>query len=274
MKPPLVTAILTFSDASRTNLVRKAVNNFIRQNYTPYELVVVNSTDVDVLTNSKMATDDMHQQGCNLVEIKAPKDLNAASMRNIGIKSAHGEWIIPIDDDDWFHPTRLMFQMAHRRGSMPVVLRHQLRVDVSPLREIDRQAGGSFKPFLHLVDKPGNGIASTMLFPRQVGGASNGISWFYDESLNIGEHEELIARVAEEEGGCIVADNSHNTFVTGMHWPILSIAVYHGMNELTFDRFFDGMPRPVDRNIVPPGLVAEDVDQLKRVLAGYNFKVK
>lgn len=274
MKPPLVSAVLIFSDASRTNLARKAVNNFIRQNYTPYELLVVNSTDVDVLTNDNMATEEMREQGCNLVEIRAPRGLNAAAMRNHGIRAAKGEWIFPIDDDDWCHPTRLMFQMAHRSGNRPVLLRHQLRVDVSPLRGIDRQEGGSFKPFLYLADKPVNGVSSTILFPRQVGGASNGISWFYDESINTGEHDELLARVAEEEGGVVVADNSHNTFVTGMHWPILSIAVYHGMNELTFDKFFDGMPRPVDRNIVPPGLVAEDVDQLKRVLAGYNFKVK
>ena len=113
-----------------------------------------------------------------------------------------------------------------------------------------------------------------MLFPRQVGGASNGISWFYDESLNVGEHDELVARIAEEEGGIVVIDNSHNTFVTGMHWPILSIAIYHGMNELTFDRFFEGLTQPVDRNEVPPGLVDSDVQQLKAVLAGYNFKVK
>lgn len=274
MKPPLVTAILPFFNPLRINLARKAVNNFIRQNYTPYELIIVNNTDVDVLTNDNMATEAMREQGCNLVEIRAPRDLNAAAMRNHGILSAHGDWIMPVDDDDWFHPSRLMYQMAHRSGTMPVVLRHQLRVDVSPLREIDRQAGGSFKPLLYLVDKPANGVASTMLFPRQEGGAPNGISWLYDESLNIGEHEELLARISEEEGGHIVADNSHNTFVTGMHWPILSIAVYHGMNELSFDRFFDGMPGPIDRNIVPPGLVASDVDQLRVVLASYNFQVK
>lgn len=274
MKPPLVTAVLPFSNPLRLNLARKAVNNFIRQNYTPYELIIVNNTDVDVLTNDNMATEAMREQGCNLVEIRAPRDLNASAMRNHGIRAAKGEWIFPIDDDDWCHPSRLMFQMAHRSGARPVVLRHQLRVDVSPLREIDRQAGGSFKPLLHLVDKPANGVASTILFPRQVGEASNGISWLYDESINTGEHDELLARVAEEEGGVVVVDNSHNTFVTGMHWPILSIAVYHGMNELSFDKFFDGMHVPTDRNIVPPGLLASDVDQLRVVLASYNFQVK
>lgn len=271
MKPPLVTAILTFSDSSRINLARKAVNNFIRQNYTPYELIVVNSTDVGVITNTDMQSEDMRNQGCYLMEVKGPSDVNAGTLRNFGIRLAKGDWIFPIDDDDWSHPTRLMFQMAHRCSNQPVLLRHQLRVDVSPLRDIDREVGGSFKPLLHLVDRPAHGVASTILFPRLDEG---GIFWLYDESLNVGEHDELLARIAEEEGGHVVADNSHNTFVTGMHWPILSIAIYHGMNELTFDRFFEGMTQPVDQNIVPPGLVAEDVNQLKRVLAGYNFKVK
>ncbi len=274
MKPPLVSAILPFTNSLRLNLARKAVNQFIRQNYTPYELVIVNNTEVDVLTNSDMTTEGIREQGCNLVEIRAPQGLNAAAMRNCGILVARGNWIMPIDDDDWFHPSRLMYQMAHRSGHKPVVLRHQLRVDVSPLRNIDRDLGGSFKPLLHLADSPAHGIASTILFPRQVNGDSNGISWLYDESINVGEHDELLARIAEEEGGHVVVDNSHNTFVTGMHWPILSIAVYHGMNELTFDRFFEGMPQPVDRNMVPPGLVNSDMDQLRIVLSSYNFRVK
>jgi len=272
-KPPLVSAILPFSNEVRLNLVRKAVNHFIRQNYTPYELVVVNGTPVDVLTNESMNTESMRAQGCNLAEIRVPEGLNAAAMRNHGIRAAHGEWIVPIDDDDWCHPERILFQMAHRHGPRPVTLRHQLRVDVSPIKEL---AGdfetARFKPLLHLVDKAERGVASTMLFPRQVNGASNGISWLYDESLNTGEHDELLARVAEEEGGVVVADNSHNTFVAGMQWPLMSIAVYHGMNELPFDRFFEGMPRPIDRNVVPPGLVPADITQLRAVMESYNFR--
>lgn len=273
MTPPLVSAVLPFSNPIRLSLVRKAVNNFIRQNYTPYELVVVNGTDTDVLTNEDMNTEDMRAQGCNLLEIRVPPGLNAATMRNHGIRAAHGEWIVPIDDDDWCHPERILFQMAHRRGMRPVTLRHQLRVDVSPMQEV-LQTTGRFKPLLYLVDKPAEGVASTMLFPRQVGGRADGTLWLYDESINTGEHGELIARVAEEEGGVVVANNSHNTFVAGMQWPILSIAVYHGMNELSFDQFFEGIPRPIDRSVIPAGIVGADIQQLKAVMESYNFRIK
>ena len=272
-KPPLVSAILPFSAPARLNLGRKAVNNFIRQNYTPYELVVVNGTDVDVLTNEAMNTEGMRAQGCNLMEIRVPAGLNAAAMRNHGILAAHGEWVVPIDDDDWCHPERILFQMAHRHGSCPVTLRHQLRVDVSPLLTSPDAEELKFKPLLHLVDSPERGVASTVLFPRQVGVKADGTPWLYDESINTGEHDELIARIAEEEGGVVVANNSHNTFVAGMQWPILSIAVYHGMNELSFDQFFAGMPKPIDRSVVPPGLVKGDIEQLRSVMESYNFRI-
>ena len=130
----------------------------------------------------------------------------------------------------------------------------QLRVDVSPMQEV-LQTTGRFKPLLYLVDKPAEGVASTMLFPRQVGGRADGTSWLYDESINTGEHGELIARVAEEEGGVVVANNSHNTFVAGMQWPILSIAVYHGMNELSFDQFFEGYRGRLTGVLFLPGLL-------------------
>ena len=71
----------------------------------------------------------------------------------------------------------------------------------------------------------------------------------------------------------VVCNNAHNTFVAGMQWPILSIAVFHGMNEMSFDQFFAGMPRPVDRSVVPPGLVTSDISQLRAVLESYNFRI-
>lgn len=272
MRPPLVSAILPFFSSNRINLVRKTVNQFIRQNYTPYELVIVNSTDIDVLTNESMNTEGMRSQGCSLLEIRAPAGLNAAAMRNCGIRAAHGDWIIPIDDDDWCHPERVLFQMAHRLDRRPVLLRHQLRIDVSPAVTASATED-SFKPLLYLADSPTEGVPATILFPRTVSpGSLNGELWLYDETLDTGEHKELIARFKQREAGPVVVNNAHNTFVAGMQWPMLSVAVYHGLNQLTFDQFFSGMPKPIDRNVIPPGLVAADIVQLRSVMEAYNFR--
>ena len=273
MKPPLVSGILPFSNPRRLSLVRKAVNNFIRQHYTPYELIIVNGTDTDVLTNTEMDSELFEQAGCHVLEIRAPEGLNAAAMRNRGIKAAHGEWIFPIDDDDWCHPERLMYQMAHRDENRPCLLKYQLRVDVSAslLNEVEGGPHDAIKPMLHLLRSEA-GIPSTILFPRIEPVPGN--PWLYNESLNVGEHDELLGRMRRAILDPVVCDNMHSTFVDGMQWPILSIAMYHGGNELTHSQFFPQVPPSNDRSVAPHGLTISDMGQLRTVLRSYNFKVR
>lgn len=275
MKPPLVSAILPFFNPRRLSLARKAVNNFIRQHYTPYELVVVNGTDTPVLTNQDMDAATFRDAGCSVLEVRAPEGLNAAAMRNRGIEAAHGDWIFPIDDDDWCHPQRLTFQMAHRREGQACLLQYQLRVDVSALlqRNDDQSQPQAIQPLLHLLSLTG-GIPSTILFPRLTSdGSDNQRAWFYDEDLNVGEHDELLARIQQTQGQAVVCDNMHNAFVQGMQWPILSVAIYHGNNELTYEQFFTQLPESLDHSVVPKGLTQNDMDQLLVVLQSYNFKI-
>lgn len=273
MKPPLVSAILPFGDPRRLNLARKAVNNFIRQHYTPYELVVVNGTDTDVLTNAEMDTEGFRAVGCRVMEIRVPAGLNAATMRNRGIEAAHGDWIFPIDDDDWCHPQRLTFQMAHRIDDHPCLLKYQLRVDISTSlkQAAEDHPEGAAKPLLHLLGLD-EGIPSTILFPRLIN--ADGELWLYDEAMNIGEHDELLARMKRGGAAPVVCDNMHNPFVQGMQWPLMSIAMFHTSNELTHEQFFQKLPRPIDRNVVPTGLRQSDMDQLRVVLQSYNFRIR
>ena len=235
---PLVSAILTFSDARRLSLVRKVVNQFIRQHYTPYELVVVNGTDSRVLTNDSMENDSMQAAGCGLTEVYAASGLNSAAMKNHGLKVASGEWVICIDDDDYVHPGRLLYQMAHRRDGKACLLRHQLRVDVS--------------------------AALTFM---------DGTVWQFNTEINTGEYEALLAEMRQCDIGFVICDNQHNVFITGMHWPLLSVAMYHGGNELTREQFFpDG--NTVNMGQIPNGLNAQDMDCLKNILRAYNFSVQ
>ena len=272
MKAPLVSGILTFANPQRLNLARKAVNNFIRQHYTPYELIVVNGTDLDVLTNEEMNADYFQEAGCSVREIKVEAGKNAAVMKNLGIEVAKGEWIIPIDDDDWFHPQRLIFQMAHRQVGRACLLKYQLRVDVSLslLASESNEEETLTKPLLQLL-KTEMGVASTIMFPRL---KPDGTIWIYDGHLTTGEHAELIARMSGKGLTPVVVDNSHTPFVQGMQWPLLSIAIYHAGNELTHEQFFHNLPLPVDRSAIPLGLTNGDITQLGAVLQSYNFKIQ
>jgi glycosyltransferase involved in cell wall biosynthesis len=266
---PLVSAVLVFADARRAALVRKVVNQFIYQHYTPYELVIVNGTDTRVLNNDLMDTDAMRSAGCRVLEVHVPAGLNAATMKNHGLRIASGEWVICLDDDDYFHRDRLLYQMAHRRDGQACLLRYQLRVDLSEvLSNTDDTRLAPFQPLLHLLQLD-DGIPCTAVFPRL---RPDGNVWQFDERLNTGEYEELLTSMQAHGVGRVVCDNMHNPFVQGLHWPLLSIAIYHGGNELTREQFFP--PGHAANRGVPVGLNMLDMDHLKVVLQFYNFSVQ
>jgi glycosyltransferase involved in cell wall biosynthesis len=270
VSPPLVSCILTVYSSVRIALARKAVNNFIRQHYLPYELLIVNSTGQSILTNDDMNSEEIKSAGCHVREVTTTAVLNAAGMKNIGLSEAKGDWVICIDDDDYFHPMRLMYQMAHRHDSA-CMLKYQLRMDISQAVQVSAEEGianQTVKPLLHLL-KMDSGIPCTMLFPRL---GPNGAPWKFDENLNIGEYTELLARM-KQVGEPVVCDNMHNVFNSGLQWPLLSLAVYHGSNELSYEDFFAKFDPLANPNGVPLGINQEDIDHLKVVLYSYNFRV-
>ncbi len=270
MSGPLVSAILTLANPRRHTLARKVVNQFVSQHYTPYELVIVNGTDTKVLNNESMNTPEMLEAGCQVVEIHVPSGLNSAAMKNHGLYVARGEWVICLDDDDYFHADRLMYQMAHRRQG-PCMLRYQLRVDISAalLPTEEPGEGMAVRPLLHLLSKE-QGIPCTMLFPKL---SPELRPWQFNEELNVNEYDELLARMQQAGLETVVCNNMHNAFVQGLHWPLLSVAMYHGGNELTQEQFFT-LGESAERGKVPVGLNAADMDHLKVVLESYNFRVQ
>ncbi len=274
-RAPLVSVVMPFSDGRRLSLARSAVNHFIRNHYQPYQLIIVNATDCDVLTNSERSMLAFESVGSSVLEIRSQPAL-VSELRNQGVDAAKGEWVLDIDDDDWFHPSRLQFQMSRRAGRAPVLLRQQLRVDVSKAIEAQRELRQStentmperIRPLMHMCESEW-GIPCTMLRPRL---RTDGTPFYYRAETQPGEHRELLSAVEVDCGGRrVVADNRHNVFVSGMQWPILSIAFYHGDNTLPYHDFFEGLPMPVDQDILPSQLNDSDVAQIRSVLSSYNF---
>lgn len=274
MRPPLVSVVLPVSNPKRINLAKKAVNNFLQQYYTPVELFVVNATGIPVLTADD-AVSKLKQNDIAVREIPVTNPLNAAGMRNIALREAVGEWVLPIDDDDWFHPARLLYQLAHCRVGYPCVLKFQLLVDLSDvLRQASRGSEkAGIRPLLKLQRKD-RGIPNTVLFPRLRPATSISYCedpWLYDERLNTGEHEELLARMLSHGLDPVVCNNCHNAVNDTVSWPLLSVAVYHTDNELERDRFFESEDDLVSS--VPEGLNSNDMSLLKDILKSYNFDV-
>jgi len=273
MPVPMLSAILIHSEPARFSLCQKAVNNFIRQHYVPFELIIVNTTEQDVVTNKAIYDEEYEHVGCFVKEIKpqSPQP-NAAAMRNCGLRVASGDWVVAVDDDDWFHPQRFLYQMAHRYGSVPCLLRNQLKIDISRLQELDvtQQQVATFRPMLY-VDSREQGVPNTMIFPRL--GSKTKELWLYNENLKVGEHDELLQRITQEEGQPVVCRNQHTQLVNGMSWPMLSVAMYFGQNESTFEQFFQNLPQPYDPYFTPSELNTKDIEQLKIVLRSFNFNV-
>ena len=118
--------------------------------------------------------------------------------------------------------------------------------------------------------KQDSGVASTMIFPRYTQDGTE--LCLYDESLNSGEHEELLSRLCDGISP-VICNNNHTQLIRGLSWPLLSVAMFHGSNELQFNRFFEGLPEPVDKDMAPAELNTQDILQLKTMLRSYNFNV-
>lgn len=263
-----VSAILTVASAKRISLARKAVNQFLRQHYLPFELIIVNGTSSPVLTSDATASLALVPDNRWLFELTAPPGLNSAAMKNFGLQQATGEFVICLDDDDYFHPSRLLYQMAHRQPNRPCLLSQQLRVDLSLALQAD--SAEQVVPQLALLSQP-QGIACTMLFPRL---SPAGFPWLFSACLNTGEYDELLARMQQQACPPTVCVNSHNLFVSDANWPLLSVALYHGDNELTKEQFFSNTETKLsfDR-AAPAGLNQYDIQCLKNILQFYNFSV-
>jgi hypothetical protein len=168
---PLVVAVMiTGKNPKRIPLARASIAAFQEQVYANRQLLIIN-TGLDRLTDAEPAPAQIH-------EMHNPQQgmLSLGALRNVAL-----DWIaaqrppdtlvIQWDDDDWHHPQRIAFQVAHAElyaYQRPVTLRYQIRCDL--------RTGVAF---VHTGDEPQWGIHGTILHPQ--------VDFRYPE---IGRHED------------------------------------------------------------------------------------
>ncbi len=227
VQPPLVVAMLVVADVNRLRFAQAAVNNFFRQTYTNKHLVVVNGVDPATYPAEEKLPDGTTVQLTPaqrdarttvttrehpwLTEVRVPAGMTVGAMRNRAMTRMpqSAGWVTIWDDDNFAHPHRIAFQMAHRVGDAPVMLRSEVRVDV-----VNAVACRASNPA---------GIHSTLLFP-----ATDIQTPFPDQT----GYEDAAFWIKNWGGKQVVVPNAETFPGT-----VMQVAFWHGRNVTTRQQF-------------------------------------
>ena len=89
---------------NRLELLARAVSSVVNQTYESGELLIVNDGSTD---GTREFLDDLVSRDSRIRIIQRESSSGAPYCRNLAIRSASGDFVTGLDDDDWFHPNRL-----------------------------------------------------------------------------------------------------------------------------------------------------------------------
>lgn len=264
MAKPALSIVVPYTDARTSRLLFLLLRQCQQQKVTDVEIVVVNTTGRSLTDSHNLQTPPAWLS--EISECLAPDNLSVPAVRNIGLRSANGEFVCCLDYDDYLHADRLLAQLELcRRRGRPSALRGQLLVDVSGSTRIGVDASQAFPVKSFLREMPA-GIPATVMFPRL---DPQGSVWQYDVTLSQNTHLEFFARLNATYDGVEVLDNvtTRNASLETHGWLFLSTAIYHGFNVQPAASFFDGAAE------VEPTTVSGFAAGLSRLLHAYGFQV-
>lgn len=100
-EPPLVSVVIPCY--KQAHFLRDAVSSVAQQTYSNWECFIVNDGSPD--DTSAVAKQLIQEySNCKFTLIEKENE-GLAEARNTGIRESKGEWILPLDSDDKFHPT-------------------------------------------------------------------------------------------------------------------------------------------------------------------------
>jgi glycosyltransferase involved in cell wall biosynthesis len=123
---PLVSCIMP--TCNRPAFVPQAVHYFLRQDYPAKELVVVDDGDHSIR--------GLLPRDRRIRYVRLHRRLPLGEKRNVAVARSRGEIIVHWDDDDWYGPARLSYQVSAllEAGAAIAALDMQVIYDVAPDR--------------------------------------------------------------------------------------------------------------------------------------------
>ncbi len=154
-------------------------------------------------------------------EIRIPTRLSLGELRNAAIDNARGDYLVQWDDDDYSHPSRLLWQVEHTRPGMASIFKYEVHCDLTTQQPTFVNNGG--------VTRCG-GFAGTMMWPRKAA----------CRFPAIGKHEDTEFVLAlKQECGLDVLSND----------PLMYCRFYHGHNTWSHTHIMN--PKPGSRSMTP-----------------------
>ena len=161
--------------------LKRALESIINQTYENWEVIVIDNHSTDntfeVIANFK---------NNRIKYLKVHNKGIIAISRNIGIKSANGEWIAFLDSDDWWTRDKLEICIQSINEKVDFIY-HDLEIIANKSKIFSRKKIKSRKlkkPVLIDLLTEGNAIGNTSVFVRKK---------FLDEINGIDESKELVA---------------------------------------------------------------------------------
>jgi O-antigen biosynthesis protein len=149
---PLVSCIMPTSN--RPAFVRQAVHYFLRQDYPNRELVVVDDGDRSVR--------GLLPQDCRIRYFRLHRRMPLGAKRNVAVARSRGEVIVHWDDDDWYAPRRISYQV----GSLLQAGATIAALDMQVVYDVPSDRFWSVSPELHKRIFSQDLHAGTIVYPK------------------------------------------------------------------------------------------------------------
>jgi len=183
-KPQVSVIIPTYN---RGWIIKEAIDSVLAQDYTEFELIVVDDGSTD-------HTSDVLDSYGDDIKVLFQKNKGVSAARNLGIAEASGKFIAFLDSDDLWLPQKLALQIEFINQTPDALIcqteevwiRNGLRVN--PKKRHKKPSGMIFKPSLELCLVSPSAVMIQRSLLDRVGG--------FDETLPACEDYDLWLRIS------------------------------------------------------------------------------
>ena len=121
---PKVSVITPAYKAAR--YIGQAIESVQAQTLTDWEMIIVDDASPD----ETAAVVERYLDDPRIKLIRSERNRGECGARNLALEAAQGEWVAPLDADDWFAPERLerLWRFAQEKGAI-LVADLQLQID-------------------------------------------------------------------------------------------------------------------------------------------------